>query len=1032
MNDSYFYDGAGNPLTGKIPLQVTFKGTGDFAKIRGRATQILNAFLTDVRLGDLAQLTRRVEFPGGAVLMRHSFGVTKVIVYAEAEEAGVDKFFGGILIRPHIMADVEADARYGRVVENASYPWTSLSVLGPLPKAPAVPGSKDASLEWLVVQIHPTKSLQDEPIKKGAVKIYRVHDPKSGRVGEVNVGARYLVSTEDGTEFFLCGKKLEYVPPLPPGDRNVMRLRTHDLQISSFETAASADGIIIAATLTKLYLLNTKDRTPSALASWRLLADVPPVEGSPVPYGTGFETTVVDNLTQIVCTDPTAPGEFGSFSVSITRTPLGLEYAGTVNPKRTSLSDAPSEENSGTSTYTELPAPIHVDAHKFCYVRYNDADSGPLHVTPDYPLVLPGPRHYVGIELYDRHVAYSTAGFVRTFSGVAQGDRGPNAPVQFPSISFRYGELRVVPPEHLFLGRARTQPPRFRYRYEETSEVRTEFVGYEYRLKGVGLVWTPSGNAILDPRSSLGGFTTFPTWPTDPPIIGTSDALHFSSDFDPSLPGGGGFGAYYYGVYGGYMDADVGVRYDTTSELSGRYEPWNWGLGSTSNPPAGPTFFAGSPAFYKFPGQPLDSPYEVTAPWFYFSGGLPDDLEDPVETEDDWRWDNILIHFYPKRAAIFDCYEHWRMSLEVEGSIYGDGAVTVRGEYTRSGQLRADEYLAERLPTSVDSFPELSPPTITQVTDEPVPARSGTYALAEGERTSCVGYDVTTFALAWEIDAPTTVSWIHDSEPPVENHNFAERGGVFPPPRVRVTHSTQRCTLRLIDRAGQLLFEEPDLFEAQGLPASQLILTDDNYTLEAVTARPNNAAPLIYKDPEHSEWDPIRDRIRDGELLHQIPGGLLYPLEWRARPLLSVGYWGRSSTGEELNPQFLTSRVPPTLTRTAPFYFPSGIRTARIGCSATEKSIFRDPRSSGFLADVEVALIPGTRIELEQPFFRALVRRTVIGNSSGVVPFLPILQEWVATHGGSLNRQHVRLTEVALEPETNIPLPNIIFGARLL
>jgi len=993
MNDTYFYDGAGNPLTGKVPLQVTFKGTGDFAKIRGRATQILNAFLTDVRLGDLAQLTRRVEFPGGAVLMQHSFGVTKVIVYAEAEETGVDKFFGGILIHPHVLANIDDEARYSVDRGEGLAVWQPLEALKTL-KAPAVPGSAGQPAEWLVVQVHPTRSLLDNPLGKGAVKIFRVHAPKVGEVCEINRGARYLVSTQDGTEFYLCGQKLQHVPPLPSGDQVATRLRTHKLTFRSFETAGQAELVLIAASPTRLYLLDTRERTTTQPATWHLLASaiLPPGQTA-VPIGTEFAETVVNGVRTIACSGTTPLGECTSFEVQITPTPLGPEYSGTLALRYVPSGGSSIPEATGTfsSTYVDVEAPLHVDAHKFVYVKYDDAEAGPLHVVPGYPEVLPGARTYTGLELYDRHVAYKAYGIAHS-----------------QAMSLHYTRpSTVVQGLDFFRGRVLAAMPTYELEFTETGQTLTTFVGYEFRLKGAGLVWTPLGEALKDYNQYPVSFIPFPTFPIDPPMVSSSGPLHLSDELDPLL---GTSELYaYYAPFGGYMSAAIGQAYDTTSEIAQRYEPWNWGLGSASSPPATPTYAQAGAVYYQFPLQNPNDPYDIYAPRNPF---LPTpSLPEPDFEVDDWRWDQQLIHFYPKRAAIFNTFETWDVNITLRNSLYGAETI-LRGKRTREGQLRADEYLARWLPTNVDSFPTLSAPALDIEFNDPLPAFSGSYLQSDDHDIYYAGHDTLALALAWDIHAPTQVSWQHTDISPDTSPYFAA------PNYGQITYSAQHAEfwVRLVDRNGAVLFEDEIVQDVPLVARGR----GTDFVL-GLTPRPYNQLPVVFNDPEAPELD----LHVDAEFWTRFGQRPTY----RVTPQLLTGYWGRSETGEELTPSFPATTAPFLTSLQSITRSPSaggaltswGLNVAAPGFAgklmfsarAAQGFVLRDVRTGGFLAQCTTTFRGATGAVF------ASVLHTLIGNASGAVPFGPILGEWISKYGGAFPYTLLRLmprTPQLLEP----------------
>ena len=295
--EDFFLDREGRPIGGKVPDMVRFHGGGDYARVRASAGAALNGFLHNVHQSIVDVHQQEYALGGGAGMRVESvFGALTVDIYVPPEEPAGGPFYGGILINPHVITGDQA--AYLSLAGNPT-PWRvpdAVKTAGAAPGRPAVPGTGEASTEWLVVQIARDLPLTGDPLASGAVRMYRIADPKFGVFCEVAEPGRYAVSTIDGSAFFLCGQQLDHVPPMPGGlpaltrsseaggGPSPSRIRTVGMQPASFVDAHAAEGIIIFALVNQLWALNTRERTGSTPAPWRLLAEVAMPRDYPADY----------------------------------------------------------------------------------------------------------------------------------------------------------------------------------------------------------------------------------------------------------------------------------------------------------------------------------------------------------------------------------------------------------------------------------------------------------------------------------------------------------------------------------------------------------------------------------------------------------------------------------------------------------------------------------------------------------------------------------------------------------------------------
>lgn len=373
-----YYGSDGSPLTGRVPVQTFVHGDGDREAALNEAEGLVQVFAHEVRLSQAAQ--HRKDAPlsdGGEVHMFYSHGTMVVDVYTVPKKVGGEPFYGGILVKLNVVADepqfrldcmkdappadtMTAAERLFRhdlkgVISHAKFSGAS----DKKPGRPAVPGTEDSdAAEWLILQIAKDIPLDNEPFKNEAIKIYRIANPKFGAVVEYGGAAQwpaetsavenlYLMSAEPAYDslghtalvnFFMCGQRLEDIPPLGaagafttylyPDNLNLtISLYTVGFQPDSFETAFAAGGIVIVALIDKLYALNTAEKNGDAPATWKLLHTAAPV-ASPALYANFFgsaftETADESGRLTITCAGSNAHGPCSGYTVTITPDPAG-------------------------------------------------------------------------------------------------------------------------------------------------------------------------------------------------------------------------------------------------------------------------------------------------------------------------------------------------------------------------------------------------------------------------------------------------------------------------------------------------------------------------------------------------------------------------------------------------------------------------------------------------------------------------------------------------------------------------------------
>ena len=998
MKDDHLFGQGGEELTGKIPVQYSVRGADPTGRGLAEAKQHLNTFLAKLRSSTLQQAQYRARLSvGGEVSISHIFGVTRVEVNLQpTTPSGGTPFVGGILMRFNVITNEAAYLNTG--APPVFTPLLAMQSSGKTPTLqgrPAVPGSPTAT-DWLVIQIHPTKSLSDAPIANGAVKIYRIADPKFGDIIEVNdQPGTYLVSTKTpGTEFYVCGKKMLYVPPLPDTipiwggpiinttlPRTTTRLRTHRLEIPSFEEAAKADAIIIVAVIDKLYAIDTRQRSGATLATWQLLHTATiPAGFVPNDFGGEFSESGPPGTTTIRCHGTNGAGPCSEFSVTISAG--GISGFLTLNDSGYIQTRQRSVHLQKSGRYETLPCPEHVDSFDFVYPSFSVADNTDTnyyrenfpdnsHIYSGFPdsLVSPGvPDSYNGRVKYSRYVAYKAQGFYETHH------------LQYDLLNEVHTEL------DRFLGGSIPTPPPYEVHIVTDGETdASNFLGYYTRLKGFGILTDLGASGITGiydnqgggfSRTDLFGYEGYGGVPQ--PTF-----LTYAEFFD------------LYGITGiPWIDgSNAGKTYATTLEFSAVHDPVNDGISGPSGPAISPGY--AQPAFYEYklnldntdpdPGIPK---YPFTGPPVY-----------PPETATR-LYDGQPICFYPKRSAVFAVSETFTTTITFVHSLLGrDFSATE----TRSGELRVDEYLAHGLETNVDDFPTLTPITLDAVGTGYSPTDSGSYEKDPVTRFAYSAIDRHTSKLAWQTDRGRTGSWeVHEY---LADVGFADQDGG----ELIDSADALEASLWLLKPDGTRLIGWDDFLAL--FPGTPAFGPTSNTSGVFNKAPPIGQWYLFYNDPEHPELDTPTLAQFEGRIFANSS----YPNSFNhtTHPDLLVGYWNRSATGDGLTPKYPELKVPyasldeydidtttPSENYATERFGEFNELVARTqGCGPAYFStnlfcvsdlIYRDLRTGGFVTQVHWTANAATG------FATSSVLETFIGNATEVVPFKPILDEWIA------------------------------------
>lgn len=384
MNDDSLFDWE-EEWTPKIPVQVFIDGEDTTGAGLTEAGSFLNTFFTELHASTLNQMQFHAELEaGGSVAISHIFGVTQVDIKLNPPEEEGGVFYGGILLRPtYITNESTFFGSYVVPTEPTTVLVDEVKSAGTLDGEggrPAVPGTLSTDeTDWLIVQIAKNKPLGDTPVTSGAVKIFRIKDPKFGPYVETNdTESMYLLSasafasllTPGLEKFYLCGREVLGIPPLsfPNPDAfdhafQFIRIRTFELQFDSFEEAAQAHGIVIVAAKLQLYVLNTAD------ATWLLLDSIASFDNFN-DYGATFTESTEGVVTTITCSGSNGAGVCSGFEVVVTKHDGGSPtFTGRIFP----MSDGSVLAGAPTYTYTRSVAcdstssssPISIAMSKF-------------------------------------------------------------------------------------------------------------------------------------------------------------------------------------------------------------------------------------------------------------------------------------------------------------------------------------------------------------------------------------------------------------------------------------------------------------------------------------------------------------------------------------------------------------------------------------------------------------------------------------------------------------------------------------------
>lgn len=344
MTWHHFYAGDGTPVTGKTPVRIRYVGDKRVADTHAAEVHsFLNVFHEEIRLGKLNHLSREVRTASGVVVLAvHAFGETKVVVTANDPREESERLIGGILIAPTWFAtEVLKNAYFNTANSTTFAPRTTppdlkqSGYISPsMPGRPNMPGTThEDEVDHLLVQISGKKKLvSGRAISSGAVQIFRIKNPKYGAFVEITEEKRFLVSAAGSpavyggtpagfSEFYLCGKKLKNVPPIPltlnpTGYAQYYRVRTFALHYESFELADEATGIFIVAIANRLFAIHAV--SPSS--EWVLLAEDPASPGVDAynDFGVAFtEEVVEEGVTRITCGGTNGAGPCSGFEVNV-------------------------------------------------------------------------------------------------------------------------------------------------------------------------------------------------------------------------------------------------------------------------------------------------------------------------------------------------------------------------------------------------------------------------------------------------------------------------------------------------------------------------------------------------------------------------------------------------------------------------------------------------------------------------------------------------------------------------------------------
>lgn len=321
MTYRHFYDKDGSPLPGKSPVQVRVKGGPASSTVKAGINAAINAFLAGARISEASNLQKTVALPDGTTVRMHTcFGqvAVEVVIPPQSKELEEEEdFYGGIVIRPYcITNETEVLTSVPGSVTAEIFTLGEVAARG----RPAVPTDRPSDpTTHLVVQIKNNVALDDRPVARGLVKIFRIKDPLVGRHAEISLNPkRYLVSAKDDfSEFYLCGKKLTRVPPLPETTYTLARIMAYGFVPTDFKNAAKAPGALFVAVNKKLYGLDAGAASPT----WALLATAsftPDLQYANDFGGTPTVTVAPGGAVTLVCSGSNGAGVCSTFTGVIT------------------------------------------------------------------------------------------------------------------------------------------------------------------------------------------------------------------------------------------------------------------------------------------------------------------------------------------------------------------------------------------------------------------------------------------------------------------------------------------------------------------------------------------------------------------------------------------------------------------------------------------------------------------------------------------------------------------------------------------
>lgn len=321
MTYRHFYDKDAAPVPGKSPVQMRVKGGPASSTVQAGVNAALNAFLAGSRISEAPNLQKTVALPDGTtVRMRSRYGqvIVDVVIPPQIEELEEkEDFYGGIVIRPYCLSN-ETEFLNAEIGTVTAVDFTLPEVT--TKQRPAVPSLRPGDpTTHIVVQIKNDVPLDDNPVARGYVKIFRIKDPLVGLHAEVSSSpTRYLVSAKaDFSEFYLCGKKLTRVPAMPVTTYTIARVQSYGFRPAKFAAAARSSGLLFVAVDKKLYGLDAGAVVPA----WTLLAEA--TFSDSLQYANDFgdtvsATTAPSGVVTITCSGSNGAGVRSTFTVHVT------------------------------------------------------------------------------------------------------------------------------------------------------------------------------------------------------------------------------------------------------------------------------------------------------------------------------------------------------------------------------------------------------------------------------------------------------------------------------------------------------------------------------------------------------------------------------------------------------------------------------------------------------------------------------------------------------------------------------------------